>query len=122
MKKLFLLLSLIGILIYFSSCATTFEPSRVVVIDYSKYGSTDFYISESACPQFEYIPIGSVIVRGASYTSVESLFNDFVQTCKLKGADGIINLNYNVYADSKASDGDYLIKGMAIRRVKAGSE
>lgn len=121
MKKRILRISILAVFVTMMvSCATTtFQRQKVVIIDYSKYASDNFYITESNCVDFKYEPLGSVVVRSAQNTlNVEHVFNDFIEKCRTSGADGLINLKINMYSDKEgdAGGGDYVIQGMAIKK------
>jgi len=116
MRKIFLYAGLYMVLFIFGSCSTTFRNSSVVLIDYSNYSSENFFITESNCVNFEYIPIGSIIVKDNFNSDIDAIFRNFIIKCKEKGANGIINLNYYISPYEEKSGGNYIIKGMAIKR------
>lgn len=100
------------------SCQTTFsfQPEKVAYLDYSKYLTNNFYITESSQVDFKYIPLGSVIVNNYSATDLDATFENFVNKCKEKGANGIINLQFSFSPDKSGYISGYIIKGMAVKR------
>ncbi|NDW08672.1 hypothetical protein [Dysgonomonas sp. 520] len=117
MKKILNLIPICLIAILLASCvSTTFTYQKIVSIDYSKYNTEGFFITESNCVNFDYTAISSVIVRNNYFTDPNIIFEELINECKKQGADGIINLNFYLSSDNKGEEGDYIIKGMAIKR------
>lgn len=135
MKKILLLLSIF----LFSSCVRNFYIENVS-LDYSQYTKQGFFITESPTAPFDYEPIASLYTfvysgkdkewaknnksnmrkdpfsegyRMATYSDgIESIYQDAIK----KGADGIININYNVTYNKEGGVDHIIVKGMAIKR------
>ena len=74
------------ILLFFSSCMSTYR-SYTIVVDYSRYAANGFFITESNSVSFEYMPVGSVIAhvsgsmktsQGTRYVTAEDALAEFV--------------------------------------------
>lgn len=118
--------------------------NETVVIDYSRYTSQGFFITESNSVSFDYKPIGSVVtvVKGtkkketgkqndgdsiqkrkksffeeprAEYYSVYEAIDEFVRKSKNTGANGTINFKVS-YTNDKEFGNGYVITGMAIKK------
>lgn len=118
--------------------------NETVVIDYSRYTSQGFFITESNSVSFDYKPIGSVVtvVKGtkkketgkqgkgdsvqerkksffdeprAEYYSVYEAIDEFVRKSKNAGANGTINFKVS-YTNDKEFGNGYVITGMAIKK------
>ena len=141
MKNLFYIL--LSVLL-FTSCSMYKSINETVVIDYSRYTSQDFFITESNSVSFDYKPIGSVVtvVKGtkkketgkqdkvdsvqerkksffdkpiAEYYSVYEAIDEFVRKSKNAGANGTINFKVS-YTNDKEFGNGYVITGMAIKK------
>lgn len=120
MRKTFLLLSIILLL---SSCGRNYYIQNES-IDYHQYTKADFFITEASSVSFDYEPVASVYTfvysgnekgkwKRATYVDgVEAVYND----AKQKGANGIINLKYDVTYDKNGAVNYVYVKGMAIKR------
>lgn len=138
MKNILLLLSIVLL----SSCTRNYYIENVS-LDYSKYTKQGFFITESPTVQFNYEPIASLYTfvysgkdkkwskensmknQGTDYFSLENnnirkaKYSDGIeaiyQEAMKKGADGIINITYDVVYNKGIVD--YVcVKGMAIKR------
>ena len=141
MKNLFYIL--LSVLL-FTSCSMYKSINETVVIDYSRYTSQDFFITESNSVSFDYKPIGSVVtvVKGtkkketgkqndgdsvqkrkksffeeprAEYYSVYEAIDEFVRKSKNAGANGTLNFKVS-YTNDKEFGNGYVITGMAIKK------
>lgn len=92
-------------------------------IDLSRYNSSGFFITESNSVSFDYSPICLMGTQGGgkqyidkklTKLSLDEVFNKFVDDCKSKGADGVINIK--ISQNYSASENSFYISGMAIKR------
>lgn len=136
MKKL---LPLFALVLLITSCTTTIPPySGYLFLDYSPLTSSGIFVSESNSVNFEYTPLGSILVtaRGGgkishygspSDASAIGKFNsiDFKDVAELlkyellrNGANGIINLKIVYLPKDNTQGSGYTITGMAIKHIK----
>lgn len=120
---MFLLVAIIA-----TSCST---PQYTVIdgfIDYSAYGDSNFFITESNSVSFPYEPMGSVtaIVLSGNMPNTshwveakpQAAMRAAVEKARLAGANGLINLkisSYETTTDGKLRIG-LIVTGMAIKR------
>ena len=143
MKKfLFTLCGLMTLLM--SSCYPKFTD-KFYYLDYSRYASQGFFITESPTVPFDYSPIGSVLLEETSgkkeitavhkpgydaiygednsvttkskyeYASSESALDAIQKFAKDNGADGIINLKISSEVENHRGY-TVIISGMLIKR------
>lgn len=120
MKKIFSLL-LFATLI-FSSCAPKIHMSSYS-IDLSRYNSSGFFITESNSVSFDYSPICLMGTQGGgkqyvnrklTKLSLDDVFDKFVDDCKSKGANAVINIK--ISQNYGANENSFYISGMAVKR------
>ncbi len=130
-----------------TSCVKIPYVSVSYYIDYAKYMNDGFFITESNTIHKDYTPIASldhfeengyVILKPAEYdkrgytvkyakfgeykmATFDNALNSFIMDAKSLGANGIINIKYQVFIDRNPSSTKYLtvkgykISGMAIK-------
>lgn len=120
MKKILLLLGFVALL---SGCGRGYYIDNVS-LDYSQYTKEGFFITEASSVSFDYEPVASVYTfvysgtekgkwKRATYVDgVKAVYNE----AKQKGANGIINLKYDVTYDKNGAVSYVYVKGMAIKR------
>lgn len=122
-KLVFAVLSML----FFASCAPKIHLYSYI-FDLSEYDKNGMFITVSNSVNFEYIPIGLVqtisggaerVVEGRKTTyktlSQQEVFDKFVEVCRSKGADAVINCEIKQLA-SQRENLSYQITGMAIKR------
>lgn len=119
MKKILLLLTIITL----SSCGRSYYIQNES-IDYNKYTQEGFFITEASAVPFDYTPVASVYTfvysgvqkgkwkRATYIDGINAIYND----SKQKGANGIINLKYDVTYDKDGVVSYVHVKGMAIKK------
>lgn len=121
MKRYFYILL---IALFFTNCAPSIYMNSYV-IDLSKYNSQGLFITESNSVMFDYDPVGLVgtfgggkeFVKGGTtkLLTLEDVFSKFVEDCKSKGANAVINIKIEQKYD-QSNGNTFYISGMAIKR------
>lgn len=118
-KYLFLILFIMT----FASCALPKIHMTSYSIDLSKYNKECFYITESNSVNFEYDPICLMGTQGGGKQydknkivklELESVFDKFVNDCKSKGANAVINIK--IIQNYSSTENTFYISGMAVKR------
>ncbi len=143
MKKAFL--SLVAIIVLFSSCSTIQRSTTVVYNDYSIFTQNGIYVTELPYVNFDYEALGNITIsmmdgtvkkeptptkKGAddvyvgnlskwqwSEVSYEEIYQSVCDIIKEKGGNGLVNLKYSVIPkDKKTNQGGIIVSGMVIRK------
>lgn len=128
MKK-FLLLAIIAV--FLNSCISySYYAVNSYTIDYYKYTEKGFFITESNSVNFNYEPVGSVVVESISgyYNSeyvaanIDDAFIKLYQISQKNNANGVINVKINFvnsYQDVSTKEfhpNRWVVTGMLIKK------
>jgi len=115
MKKLLFFAAIV--LLFYSCSPEIYYAVNSYTIDYSKYTEKNFFITESNSVNFEYKPVGSIVVESVSgyYNSefisanIDDAFIKLYQVAQKNKANGVINVKMNFGYPSK-----WIVSGMLI--------